>query len=456
MNAKIVETSGKRGRERPSTACRQPNCGGTKRRKVHTRWFLLVSLLFGIGTIGKTHGEEPATVPARGVLPVICFPGPPAEDNVLAHWQKIKEANFTIVLPSYRYTDADQQKMLDHCAQLGLKAVVNVKKLAPPSSAAGAPPGWREEVQRATSIFGDHPALFGYMIRDEPGAELFPQLGRVADAFRQDDPNHAVCINLFPTHATAAQLGVPTYPEYLEQFMKTVDPPFLSYDHYPLLVDGRDRPDFFLNLELARIAALKHGKPLWTILLSSWWQHFRTPSAGELRWQVWGALAYGVKGFGYFTYWPARDDYQAVVDYQGNETTLYSVIREVNSEALAIGSTVLQLKSTAVFHTGATIPEGCQRQPPAAVVQLPGEKPLIAGLFEDASGVTYAMIVNRNYRESVSVEANFSPQIDSVLMVSKRSGQLEPVGLTGRRASLALPAGGGTLLRLAKQSDRLP
>jgi hypothetical protein len=418
-------------------------------RKFKTRRVLIASLLFTIGLISQTRGEEPATAPAPGVLPVICFPGPPADDNVLAHWQKIKDANFTVVLPSHRYTDADQQKMLDHCAKSGLKGVVNVKKLAPPSSAETPPPGWRVEVQRATSLFGPHPALFGYMIRDEPGADLFPQLGRAADAFREDDPNHAVCINLFPTHATVEQLAAANYTEYLQQFMETVNPPFLSYDHDPLLVGGRDRPDFFLNLELARSASLKHGKPLWTILQSSWFQHFRTPSRGELRWQVYSALAYGVKGFGYFTYWPARDDYEAVVDYQGNETPLYNLIREVNSEALALGPTLLQLRSTAVFHTGATIPEGCKRLPAHAVVQLPARKALVAGFFEDAGGVTYMMIVNRNYREAVSVEAIFLPNIDSVSRVSRRTGQFEPVGLSSHLATIELPPGDGTLLRLA-------
>ena len=80
-------------------------------------------------------------------------------------------------------------------------------------------------------------------------------------------------------------------------------------------------------------------------------------------------------------------------------------------------------------------------------------KALIAGFFEDASGVTYTMIVNRNYREGVSVEASFSPNIDSVSLVSRQSGQLEQVELADGRASFKLPAGGGTLLRLAKQSD---
>ena len=449
MIESIVANTRMTGREQRASADRR-DAHYVQGKNLNTQLVLLASLLIAVAPLGKARCDELATVPASGVFPLICFPGPPAEDNVLAHWQKIKEANFTIVLPVHRYTDTDQQRMLDHCEQLGLKAVVNVKKLVPPSAADTPPPGWREEVQRAAGLFGNHPALFGYMIKDEPGADLFPQMGRIARAFREDDPQHGVCANLFPTHATVEQLAAADYAEYLQRYVKTVNPPFLCYDHYPFLLSGCDRPDFFLNLELARSAALRHGKPLWTIVLSSWWQHFRTPSAGEMRWQVYGALAYGVKGLGYFTYWPARDDYTAVVDYQGNATTLYNVIRDLNSEVLAMGPTLLQLESTAVYHTGATIPDGCKRLPADAVIQLPAEKPLVAGFFKDASRVQYTMIVNRNYHKSVSVVADLSPQIDAISMVNKQRGQLDPVEMNGRRASFELPAGGGVLLRLAK------
>jgi anti-sigma factor RsiW len=421
-------------------------------RNIDTPWALIASLLLVIGLPGETRCEEPGTVPARGVFPIICFPGPPADDNILAHWQEIKEANFTLVLPVYRYTDADQLRMLDHCEQLGLKAVVNVKKLAPPTAADTPPPGWRGEVQRAVGLFGSHPALFGYMIRDEPGADLFPQMGRVARAFRDADPRHAVCANLFPTHATTEQLAAANYDEYLRRYLETVNPPFLCYDHYPFLPGGKDRPDFFLNLALARRAALRHGKPLWTFVLSSAGKFFRTPSAGEMRWQVYGALAYGVKGYGYFTYWPARDGDTAIVDYHGNATPLYEVIRDLNSEVLAMGPVLLQLKSTAVYHTGPTIPEGCQRLPEEAPLQLPAGTPLLAGFFEDANGMPYAMLVNRNYREPVIAVASLSSRIDAISMVNKESGQLDSVNLTGRLASFELPAGGGVLLRLSKRS----
>ncbi len=424
--------------------------GGALRRSCLSATTLLVTLLIVLASLEKARCDEPPVAPSRGVFPIICFPGPPAEDNILDHWKNIKKANFTLALAVHRYTDADQQKMLGHCAQAGLKAVVNVKKLAPPSSTDAPPPGWREEVRRAADLFGGHPATFGYMIRDEPGADLFPQLGRVARAFRKADPKHAVCINLFPTHATVKQLAAPDYASYLQRYMTTVSPPFLCYDHYPLLTGGRDRPDFYLNLELARSAALKHDKPLWAIVLSSWWQFFRTPSAGEMRWQVYSALSYGVKGLGYFTYWPARDDYAAVVDYRGNPMPLYDVIRELNSEVLAMGFVLLKLKSTGVYHAGATIPDGCSRVPPDALLQLPGEMPLIAGFFEDPHGAQYAMIVNRDYRESVTVAVLASDQVKALLAVNKRNGKLEPVDMRERRAFFDLPAGGRVLLRLEK------
>jgi hypothetical protein len=175
-----------------------------------------------------------------------------------------------------------------------------------------------------------------------------------------------------------------------------------------------------------------------------------------MRWQVYGALAYGVQGLGYFTYWPLRDGDTAVVDYQGNTTPLYDVIRDLNAEVLAMGPALIPLKSTAVYHAGPMIPEGCKRLPEEAPLQLPGGKPLVVGFFEDASGMPHAMLVNRNYLEPVAAVARFSPQIEAISMVNKESGQFEPLKLTGRRASIELPAGGGVLLRLAKRSLSLP
>ena len=67
-------------------------------------------------------------------------------------------------------------------------------------------------------------------------------------------------INVFPSYATAEQLGAPSYEEYVEQYLSTVKPRMISYDHYALLKD-HDRPDYFYNMEVIRAKALAHGVP---------------------------------------------------------------------------------------------------------------------------------------------------------------------------------------------------
>src|SRR5438132_906166 len=66
--------------------------------------------------------------------------------------------------------------------------------------------------------------------------------------------------NLFPNYATAAQLGVTSYPAYVRQFLETVRPKLFSFDHYALVGPG-ERPTYFENLEVIRREALRAQTP---------------------------------------------------------------------------------------------------------------------------------------------------------------------------------------------------
>jgi len=116
---------------------------------------------------------------------------------------------------------------------------------------------------------GKHPAVYGYYLRDEPNASLFPALARYAAAIRKADADARPYINLFPNYANAEQLGTPTYEAYLEKFIATVQPPFVSYDHYALMDDGSLRDGYFQNLLAVRKAAIEHNLPFWNIVLSN-------------------------------------------------------------------------------------------------------------------------------------------------------------------------------------------
>lgn len=390
---------------------------------------------------------QPPLTPHPGTFPIGCFPGPPAESNTLQNWQSIKDANFTLMCPVYRYDDEAQLKMLQHCEQLGLKAVVNVK-IPMPNAETPLPDDWRETVQQYVARYARQKALFGYMLKDEPNAAQFGQIAHVAAAFREADPNHCTCINLFPIYASQEQLGTDTYEEHLEQFLTTVAPDFLCYDHYPFMKHGRDHLDFCENLELARTATLKHNKPLWIVILAAWKEHFRQPTVGEMHWQVYSSLAYGVKGIFYFTYWPITPDYKAVVDYKGKPGPLHEPIQQLNGEILQLGRTLLELESTAVYHTGKTIPQGCTRLPEGTLLSAPQDQPLILGFFRGLEGRRYAMIVNHDTDHQSDVELNVSPKIQAVSRIRESDGVAEPLKLQDRSLILSLRAGSGTLLQL--------
>ena len=66
----------------------------------------------------------------------------------------------------------------------------------------------------------NHPAVFGYYLRDEPTASFFPGLATVSSVVKELHPGVWPYINLFPNYADASQLGTKTYDEYVEKFIE--------------------------------------------------------------------------------------------------------------------------------------------------------------------------------------------------------------------------------------------
>lgn len=398
--------------------------------------------------------EAQTTAESDSAFVIICFPGPPAADSRIEHYRRIRQAHFNLVLPSYRFDDEQQLQMLDHCHASGLRGVVNVKRLAPPLAEGPPPPDWKKRVTSAAERFAQHPALYGYMIRDEPSATVFPQLGRVAREFRRVDPTHDICVNLFSIYASSEQLGVTSYEEYLDNFLSTVKPPALCYDHYPFMRHGEDRRDYFHDLEVARRVCLKRDTPLWIVVLSAWWQHFRTPTDAELRWQAYGALTYGIRGIAYFTYWPVKADYTAVVDYAGVPQPLYDSIQQLNQELVVLGSRLATMRSVGVYHMGHDIPVGCQRLPDDSWFNASGNPPLAVGLFESKDGSRSVFVMNRNCKRAETTTLRFPPNIVALSLTESITGRVQGLKLQGKECRVTIPAGTGLLLSMAtKQAE---
>lgn len=370
----------------------------------------------GIACIGVLAANaEGATNEA--FFPIMPWNSPPNDPAVL---KKIHECGFTVagfVPPA----------ALDACASAGLKAIVSDSRVSGYDWAAVDETKARNNVSNLVAQVGNHPAVFGYYLRDEPTAAWFSGLERVASPIRELAPDKWPYINLFPDYADNSQLGTTSYADYLERFISTCHPKIISYDNYSLMDDGSLRGNYWSNLEAIHDACKKHGVEFWNIVLAVAHFNYREPTAADLRFEAYTTLAYGGRGLAYFTYFaPPVGNYRgAAIDQFGNETATWHNLQNINLQIQKLGPTLLQLQSDDVYHFG-DVPAHCKGPATNSLLgAVPGGNFLV-GDFTHRDASRYVMIVNKDVTKSHPCSPQFRKPPRRLQHVSPYSGSLTP------------------------------
>lgn len=425
----------------------------------------LIALLLLIGApcaLGET--PEPAGHWTQKDFLITFWCPPPATDENLA---KVKEEGINLTWVP--------EEGLDVAARHGLRAMLTSDLLRPEVLDDAAK---RAELDALIARVKSHPALEAYYITDEPGAGAFPGLGKLVAYLRERDLVHLAYINLYPTYANEEQLGVsadaaerarvgqPTdsganeadsgtvlrYREHLRQFIETVQPDLISYDHYHFLKDkdgnATDGKEYFLNLGMIRTAALGAGRPFLNIIqantiIKSW----RLPNANEMRWLVFTTMAYGGRGISYFTYWGPKE-YNGL--YQdGVAMPLLKDVVALNREIAAFGPALMELDSVGVYHT-VPLPMAGEAIPGDSPVRILGDGEFVLGLFGQEDRTSAFMIVNRNYKLVVKTTVEITLPGRKLEELDRETGKWTRVKRLSRERSitLELAAGDGRLFRV--------
>jgi hypothetical protein len=353
-------------------------------------------------------------------------------------------------------------EQLPACHQHGLRAIVcpaeGILKWAQMSD---------EQIDQAVrslveEVHGDS-AVIGYFITDEPGATEFAALGKAVAAVHKYAPGKLAYINLFPDYATLgapnlSQLGTATYHEYLERFVAEVKPPFLSYDNYQVqyshdLKDAGVAESYYRNLVEVRSVAQEHALPFWNIVVSSNMMRpdMPPPSPANLLMQAYTTLAAGGRGLTWYTYYSGGYPY-APIDQAGNRTSTWSYLRVVNDQVKALGPMMRTLKSTGVYFSKPVPAGGLQALPGKVVDSVTSPSSLMVGEFTDATGRPWAMLVNLNLRESVSLKVGWAANVHGPRCVSPVDGSI--AAMPGNAMWLA--AGQGVLIRFDAAAPATP
>jgi len=353
------------------------------------------------------------------------------------------------------------EKELDVAQRHGLRAQF-YDGLISPASLEDQPK--REKLDELIGRVRSHPALYSYFITDEPNATNFTALGKLVAYLRERDPAHLAYINLFPTYASNEQLGnkgdtVAAYQEHLDQFVATVRPSLLSYDHYQFAVKG-DNPDYFLNLSMIRRASQQAGLPFLNIVQAcTWSSSMRVPTPDEMPFQVYTTLAYGAQGISYYVY-SCGGHTGMVASAEGTPTPLYHALKTLNREFVRVAGELQPYQCRGVYHCG-MLPPGAKPLPKDALFRLDPPIPeiqyeplrpvkgVLLGLFgaigkgQKPGEPTHVLVVNLNYKTAAIVGLKGPRRLE---LFDATTGKWSKA--SRKQAELRLPPGAGKLARV--------
>ncbi len=375
---------------------------------------IITTLLVAMTCSCTRHSNE-----NQNSIPIISWGGI-AADKADTLYSLAKECGFNMHLGLYRAEESALASM-DAAARKGIGVIISFPQI-------------KDSTETAIALIKDHPALFGYHLKDEPDTSDFDWLGVLSDRIRELDSVHPCYINLLPNWSW----GVEEYLEKIESFASQVDVPFYSFDNYPVVEkDGvvTVRPHWYRNLEEFSAMARRHDKPFWGFVLAkahsiSWPEVavYPEPTLAQLRLQAFSNLLYGAQAIQYF-------NFTGIVDPRTCEKLpVYDLVRQVNSEIHTYSSVFAGGSVIDIWHTGDSIPAGTKQ-----LMTMPHKKVKslefstgggVISLIEN-NGHTYLAIQNRSCTESAILNISFNGRVllitvDGTVRFDRQPIMLEP------------------------------
>ena len=440
------------------------------RKNVVKRKFLipLILIVLSISCATNKSDDKSSKQEIPGLLDefkIFAYCGPPLAEVNEQRYREIADAGIDILAPANGTFSAEQHfKALDLAQKVGIKIIPIDLRLNPfviKSDIAIDTAAIRSIV----NDYKDHPALAAYLIKDEPSADLYPTLRDFCEIYKAEDPAHEPLINIFPSFANNIQLGVDDFRKYVRDYIDIVKPTFLSYDYYAFKEELTRKDGWFNDLTIMREESQRVQIPFMLFIQSEGIKNYlRVPNRAEILWQVNTALAYGSRGFGWFSYWTPSPDqglpqeegaeaklveqhYNAMIDKDGNRTDVYDYVREANLYLRKAGRGLDGWKNTNIarFENGEML-EG-------------GNSPLVTPVGTNANLVIGTFLKDNLHRIVISNSnwdktTEFTIKLSSGMKIKEVFTSIDVSSEHGEKTDKdwILKPGGSIILEIAKQN----
>lgn len=333
----------------------------------------------------------------------------------------------------------------------------------------------------------------GLTLHDEPYIPQVPVAGEIHRYLKSIKPDIYLYTCMLPIYGRNSMFTneitddkEEAYKHYVDKVMEETGT--FTYDHYPLYIDNRDpknrktriQSDYYWNYELVAGEAKKMNCDTGMVVQSAAWGPLgeeeegchprRVLSKADVSFQVYSALAYGMKSISYYTYWTHYTQaeylcyYSAMVEYprkvdgtpdvngEAVKTPTYYAVQEVNREIQKFDHVLMRYKWQG---TTAVVPEGKKISEVLSYVReyhsprihsVMATEETIIGCLKDEKGYDGFVVVNATdpgIRKNDKVTIRFKEAASAICFIE---GQEQMLDLQNGTFSYELASGQGIFI----------
>ncbi|MBQ9710232.1 MAG: hypothetical protein IJV67_06405 [Clostridia bacterium] len=333
------------------------------------------------------------------------------------HYKLIKEAGFNYVDSGYgEYAPSYNIRALKAAQKYGLNQYIGDLNLS----------SWLmndvqdedvvlQKIEELSADYMQYSSFAGLRIRDEPAFHEIEGYQIAKERFDKVFGDRTFYINLLPVIASTSSI-TSDYKSYIKEYVKKINTPYVSYDHYPLKTDARNNnyvlENFLYNIELVKEAA--PDKEVWTFLQSIGYgsSNRSIESVADATFQAYSFMAYGGEGRQWFCYWspPGFDGAttfkEGCIARDGSTTPAYDYVKTANLEIRGLEDIYFNFDWQGVMPIiGVENDEGGENsnfsyleykvlRSHERIKSIRTQQDTLTGVFKDAQGRDGFMIVN--------------------------------------------------------------
>lgn len=332
-----------------------------------------------------------------------------------------------------------------------------------------------DTIREVANKLKDKKHTIGIYVWDEPDEEVtFSESRRQSDIIHAIDPDALLFSVFVPSYNAGPTWYNGQYADRFDEYIRRLEPPIVSFDHYPIgdyfkMYPGHEYNDekqlddavLWCDMALARKLAKKYNLPFWFYYQGcALYECTEKFEYSMIRMMMHAAILHGAKGLQMYAVGVDKSDGylsgEHIITADGEKGVFFEDHKATHRALANLGNTLMALTSQQVYHSDDLMPFGIHGPIYQDMADSIADSDILAGplprrtsvgTLSDDYGNRYLYILNRDFYQDLTAELNLKGNYN-IYEVSAEDGKQHLIQTDVDRIPVSLIPGDAILLRV--------